>query len=195
MVGLLFRSGRLGPAVRAMLYDLSRFRGDTDRIDRTFEPDAFALKDEEFRIVGPVVLGADLRKDARKVRLVGRVSGTLECDCSRCLEPFEVPVDAAFDVMFLPAESNVAGLPSKGESEAEEVREDDLGVSFYKDETLDLGDLMREQFFLALPMKPLCREDCRGLCPVCGINRNRETCSCRAEWVDPRMEPLRNLRK
>ena len=177
-----------------MLYDLSRFRGHTDRIDRGFEPDAFALKDEEFRIVGPVVLGADLHKDARKVRLVGRVGATLECDCSRCLEPFKVPVDTAFDVMFLPAESNTAA-PSRGESEEEEVQEDDLGVAFYKDETLDLGQLIREQFFLALPMKPLCREDCRGLCPVCGINRNRETCSCRSEWVDPRMEALRNLRK
>jgi uncharacterized protein len=171
-----------------MLYDLSRFRGDTDRIDRQFEPGVFALADEEFRIVAPVVFGADLRKDARKVRLVGRVATTLECDCSRCLEPFAVPVDAAFDVMFLPAESNTAG-------EAEEVGEDDLGVSFYKDETLDLGGLVREQFYLALPMKPLCREDCQGLCPVCGINRNRETCACRPEWVDPRMEALRNLRK
>ncbi len=177
-----------------MLYDLSRFRGETDRIDRRFEPGAFALTDEEFRIVGPVVLAADLRKDARKVRLVGRVTATLECDCSRCLEPFAVPVDAAFDVMFLPGESNVAGLPSRGASAEEEVREDDLGVSFYKDETLDLGELMREQFYLALPMKPLCREDCQGLCPVCGINRNRDNCSCRSEWVDPRMEALRDLR-
>jgi uncharacterized protein len=141
-----------------------------------------------------VVLGADLRKDARKVRLVGRVVATLECDCSRCLEPFPVPVDAAFDVMFLPAEANVAGA-SRGGSDVEEVREDDLGVSFYRDETIDLGELMREQFYLALPMKPLCREDCQGLCPVCGINRNRDTCSCRSEWVDPRMEALRNLRK
>jgi uncharacterized protein len=179
-----------------MLYDLSRFRGGTDRIDRRFEPDAFSLKDEEFRIVGPVVLGADLHKDARKVRLVGRVAATLECDCSRCLEPFKVPVDAAFDVMFLPAEPSVAAPPSRGEKEEEaEVREDDLGVSFYKDETLDLGELIREQFFLALPMKPLCQPNCQGLCPVCGINRNRETCSCRSEWVDPRMEALRNLRK
>ena len=53
---------------------------------------------------------------------------------------------------------------------------------------------MREQFYLALPMKPLCREDCRGLCPVCGINRNRETCSCQATWVDPRLEALKSFK-
>ena len=177
-----------------MLYDLSRFRGGTDRIDRRYDPGAFALKDEEFRIVGPVSFAADLRKDARKVRLVGRVTATLECDCSRCLEPFQIPVDSPFDVMFLPAESNVAGgSPSKAEGAEEEVREDDLGVSFYRGETLDFGELMREQFYLVLPMKPLCREDCQGLCPVCGGNRNRETCSCSTEWVDPRLEGLRKF--
>jgi len=172
-----------------MLYDLSRFRGDTDRIDRRYEAGDFGSKDELFRITGPVVLGADVRKDTRKARVVGHVATTLECDCSRCLEPFAVPVDAAFDVMFMPAEADVAGR-AEGDGE---VREDDVGVSFYKDDVIDLGELMREQLYLALPMKPLCRQDCRGLCPVCGINRNRETCSCRSEWVDPRMEALRRI--
>ena len=72
--------------------------------------------------------------------------------------------------------------------------EEDVGVSFYRDDVIDLGDVIREQFYLALPMKPLCREDCKGLCPVCGVNRNREACSCDTTWVDPRMEPLRRLR-
>jgi uncharacterized protein len=74
-----------------------------------------------------------------------------------------------------------------------EVTDADVGVSFYKDDHIDLGETMREQFYLALPMKPLCREDCAGLCPICGINRNREQCQCQAEWVDPRLEPLRKL--
>ena len=75
-----------------------------------------------------------------------------------------------------------------------EVGEDDLGVSYYKDDAVDLSEIVREQFYLALPMKPLCREDCKGLCPVCGKNRNREACTCQSEWVDPRLEPLKNLR-
>ena len=176
--------------MKAMLYDLSRFRGGADRIDRTYEPGAFSLKDEEFRLTAPVTLGADLRKDGRRVRLVGRVKTALECDCSRCLEPFAVPVDASVDVVFMPAEANVGRVGGD-----EEVREDDLGLSYYRNEEIDLGTLMREQFYLAAPMKPLCQDDCKGLCPVCGANRNRETCACRAEWVDPRMEALRNLRK
>ena len=98
-----------------------------------------------------------------------------------------MPVDAALDLLFLPGTDNV------GEGERP-VEEDDLGVSFYHDDRIDLADVIREQFYLALPMKPLCRADCKGLCPTCGSNRNRETCSCRPAWVDPRLEKLKELR-
>jgi len=175
-----------GPEGR-MLLDLSHLRGDAEHIDRQYEPEAFALAGEDFRLAAPVHLVADVRKDARKVRLTGRVQTRLECDCSRCLEPFEIPVSADLDSLFLPAAENA------GEDERE-VSEEDLGVSFYRDEQIDLGEVMREQFILALPMKPLCREDCQGLCPVCGVNRNREDCGGHEGWVDPRLEPLRKLK-
>ena len=170
-----------------MLLDLSRLRSGVERLTRTHDPSAFKLDREDFRLAAPVELTGEARKDAQKVRLTGRVTTTLECDCSRCLEPFPVPVDAKIDVILLPASEN------KGEAE-QEVAEDDLGVSYYRDDVVDLGELMREQFYLALPMKPLCREDCRGLCPVCGINRNRETCTCETTWVDPRMEALKRFK-
>ena len=170
------------------MLDLSRFRGNVDRISRRYEPGAFALEDEEFRLAGSVDFEAEVRKDARKVRLVGRVRTALECPCSRCLDPFTVAVDSPFDLLFLPDET-------AGADDEQEIREEDVGVSYYKDDVIDLGEVMREQFYLALPMKPLCREDCRGLCPVCGVNRNRETCACKIDWVDPRMESLRKLLK
>jgi DUF177 domain-containing protein len=169
-----------------MKLDLSRLRSGVERLDRRYEPAAFHLDDDELRLVAPVSLTGEARKDARKVRLVGRVATTLECQCSRCLEPFAVPVDAAFDLLFLPADANT------GQSE-QEVAEDDLGVGYYRDDVIDLGEVMREQFYLALPMKPLCRDDCRGLCPVCGVNRNVSPCSCQIEWVDPRMSALKQV--
>ena len=168
-----------------MLYDLSRLRTGTDRLTRRFEPSEFPVE-EEFRLGGPVDLDVEIHKDATKVRVTGRVVTTLQLDCGRCLEPFDIPLDAAFDALFLPAVANAGA----GE---QEVADEDLGVSFYKDETLDLADLMREQFYLALPMKPLCQPDCKGLCPVCGINRNRETCTCQTEWTDPRLDALKRL--
>ena len=171
-----------------MLLDLRGFRSGVDQVSRTFAPSAFDLTGEEFRVAAPVVLAAEVRKDAQKVRLVGRVKTTLETDCGRCLEPFEIPVDAPFDLLYL-AES--AGTQA-GEGEIQDV---DVGVSFYKDDTIDLGEVMREQFFLVLPMKPLCRPDCQGLCPICGKNRNREPCDCQATWVDPRLAGLKKLLK
>ena len=63
-----------------------------------------------------------------------------------------------------------------------------------RDDQIDLDEVLREQFYLALPMKPLCREDCAGLCPQCGTNRNTGTCSCETEPEDPRLAPLRRLK-
>jgi uncharacterized protein len=97
-----------------------------------------------------------------------------------------VPVAADVDLFFLPASASAA----EGDRETGEA---DFGVAYFSDDTIDLGDVMREQFYLAVPMKPLCREDCKGLCAVCGINKNRETCACQVEWTDPRLEPLKRL--
>jgi uncharacterized protein len=171
----------------SMLLDLHQFRGAVDHIDRRFEPEVFQGTDEDFKVVAPVGFQAEVRKDGQKVRLVGRLATTLEVGCSRCLEPFAIPVDTAFDLLFLPSTAN-AGEPEQ------QIDDEDVGVSFYRDDVIDLGEVMREQFYLALPMKPLCREDCQGLCPVCGVNRNRESCSCQAEWVDPRMDALRKFK-
>jgi uncharacterized protein len=171
-----------------MLLDLSRLRNGVEHVERQYGASALEREGDEFRITAPVDLVADVQKDAQKLRLIGRVKGVLALECSRCLEPFPVPIDARFDVLMLPLSADVH------ESERE-VGQEDLGVSFYKDDVLDLGEVMREQFYLALPMKPLCREDCRGLCPVCGKNRNHEVCSCQTEWIDPRMEPLKKFMK
>lgn len=176
-----------------MQLDLSRLRGDTERLERHYEPARFSLKDDDFRLTDAVDLVADFRRDGRQVRLTGRITTRLECDCSRCLDPLPVPVDAAFDLLYLPASEETA-RPSAQDTDESEINDDDVGVSFYRDDMIDLGEMMREQFFLALPMKAVCREDCRGLCPVCGINRNREVCSCESTWTDPRLDALRKLR-
>jgi uncharacterized protein len=101
-----------------------------------------------------------------------------------------VPVDAAFDLRYVPHSENTGG---EGEAERE-IEEDDLTTAYYRDETIDLGELVREQFYLALPMKPLCAEACKGLCPQCGMNLNQGTCDCRLEWQDPRFEALKALK-
>lgn len=170
-----------------MILNLNRFRSALERVERTFEPAEFQADDNDFRVTTPVELTAEIHKDGRKFRLVGSAKTTLETACSRCLEPFTFPVKAAFDLMFLP-HSDAA------DDQEKEVDDDDVGVSYYSDDQINLGDVMREQFYLAMPMKPLCQTDCQGLCPQCGTNRNVATCDCKFDWVDPRLEALKDLR-
>jgi uncharacterized protein len=176
----------VGPVRMDTLLDLSRFRGNVSRLERRYEPAQFDRTGDEFRVAAPIELEADIRREGRKFHLVGRVATRLELDCSRCLEPFAVSINAPFDVVYMP-EGADAGEPER------QVQPEEVSVEFYKDDVIDLGQLMGEQFYLALPMKPLCRDDCKGLCPDCGINRNRETCTCKREWVDPRLAPLKAL--
>ena len=187
-----------------MQFDLSRFKSGIDRIDRTYEPGAFgsATADtDDFRVAEPVHLMLDVVKKGDRVGMKGRVVAALDVPCSRCLESFRVAVDGKVDLTFYPATDPIATAkpartsPKNDDDEGDEVREDDLGVSFYEGAAIDLEQIMREQFYLALPMKPLCTPDCKGLCSVCGINRNRETCSCESTWVDPRFDALRSLKK
>jgi len=170
-----------------MRLDLGKIRTPHERFEQVYPPDAFAADPESFRIVAPVSLVFDVYKDGSQFRLAGHTKTTLELPCSRCLEPMTVPVDLPFDLRYQPHTANA------GEGERE-IEEDDLSTAFYENDEIDLGQLMREQFYLALPMKPLCSGTCRGLCPVCGTNLNRGTCDCKRDWEDPRLAPLRQLK-
>ncbi len=170
-----------------MQLDLTRYRQPLGHFTRTFDPADVAQEGDAYRIVAPVVLDFDIHKDKEKFRLEGTVKTELELSCSRCLEPFRMPVDAPFDLRFLPASEMAT-------EEERELHDEDVETSYYRDDQIDLNELMREQFYLALPMKPLCREDCKGLCPQCGTNLNTGTCDCSTEWVDPRLAALRNLK-
>ena len=79
------------------------------------------------------------------------------------------------------------------EPDEREIEDDDLTTAYYSDGLLDIGELLREQFQLALPMKPLCSDACRGLCAQCGANLNRTECECAPAWEDPRLAPLKSL--
>jgi uncharacterized protein len=159
-----------------------------EHVDRTFEASAFATATdlEDYRVTAPVHLVMDIHKDGTAYRVTGRVTTRLQLDCGRCLEPFEVSVDSPFELRYVPHVENT------GEGERE-VAEDDLTTAFYKDESIDLAELMHEQFLLALPMKPLCSPTCRGLCVHCGTNLNQSICACAPAWTDPRLAVLKGL--
>jgi uncharacterized protein len=124
-------------------------------------------------------LGADLMFHGR---FTGAVSGT----CARCLEAYPFSVEQDFTYVLKPA---------GGETGRAELSEEDLSLSSYHGDEVDLSPLVREALLLSLPTRPLCKEDCAGLCPHCGVNRNTTTCSCHDEWTDPRLEVLRTFKR
>ena len=146
-----------------------------------------------FRIASPVSLAFEIFKDKSTFRLAGKTVTTLEVPCSRCLEPIAMPVDASFDLRYQPHSART-GHEADGADDEQEIEEDDLTTAFYRNDEIDLEQLMREQFYLALPMKPLCADDCKGLCAICGTNRNRGSCECTEAWDDPRLAALKELR-
>ena len=170
-----------------MQLDLTRYRQPLGHFSRTFQPEEVEQAGDAYRIVAPVQLDFELHKDKDRFRLVGSAVTELELPCSRCLESFRMPVNAEFDLRYHPA-------TEMSQEEEREVEEDDLETSYYRDDQIDLNELLREQFYLALPMKPLCQEGCRGLCPQCGTNLNTGACTCTVETVDPRLAVLKTLK-
>jgi len=145
------------------------------------------LKVEGVDVVAPVRVSLTVRKVGRGVVIEGVLEGKVRLQCGSCLEYFQAPVRSEFTADFRPVPKQEA------ESEAE-LLEADLDVSYFSGDEIDLRDVLREQVFLGIPMSPLCREDCKGLCPVCGVNRNRVTCECVPGAVDPRFRALLKLK-
>jgi len=152
-----------------------------------YQPEELLFDEEDVRLTRPLALKGRIERDDHMVRAKGSILTEAEVACDRCLQPINVPIATEFDVSYVPVTDYAA-------DETPELHEEDLNVSVFDDETIDLDDLAREQVLLAMPSRSLCREDCKGLCPVCGINKNMQACKCEAAEVDPRWEALKDLR-
>ena len=142
---------------------------------RPFEDGAWALEG----------LSLFVEKEKDEVCVRGHLRSRVPQTCSRCLQPFVFTVISQVDTRFCPR--------PRLRDEGVELTADDLEVDFYTDDVIDLNRLIQTETELGLPMKPLCRGDCRGLCPVCGGNRNVTPCTCEVRLPDPRLAVLKDL--
>ena len=150
-----------------------RIEGTAD-FPRPFQDASWALDD----------VGLTLEKDGDTVFIRGHLGARVPLTCGRCLEPYVVSVRPVVDARFVPSPG------TRGEER--ELGAADLETDVYQHGALDLTALLETETSLALPMKPLCRDGCRGLCPVCGGNRNTTACACETRAPDPRWATLKD---
>lgn len=122
-----------------------------------------------------------------EVRVRGHVSVKMELQCDRCLEPMLYPIDGKFDLFYRPA-------PKEHQPHEVAIDTGESEIGFYENGGMELSEILREHILLSLPMHVVCREDCAGICPQCGQNRNTGTCSCKMQLVDDRWAALKDLR-
>ena len=121
------------------------------------------------------------------IRFVGKLATQVELRCARCLEPVTRDLVSSFDLLYRPLGVD-AGPHERSVGDA------DLEIGYYEGDGLELEDVLKEQVLLAVPIKAVCREDCRGLCPHCGSNLNAESCNCVQDAPDVRWSALKEIR-
>ncbi|HUN58295.1 MAG TPA: DUF177 domain-containing protein [Candidatus Binataceae bacterium] len=151
-----------------------------ETINRTLE----AGPVHEFRITGPVNVEMSYYRAGTELFFEGELTAMTAASCARCAEEFVTPSTRSFRYILVPR-----ALMSSADERA-----DDLEFAVYEGDEVDLTPLVQEQVLLALPTRPLCKEDCRGLCPQCGINLNEHHCECRTGQFDTRLAVLRHLK-
>jgi DUF177 domain-containing protein len=128
--------------------------------------------DQILGLDAPLRVSAKISKAVDKFLIKGSMRGGIRIRCDRCLEPFHREMQSQFHVYL--------AVPREGADQEEiELLDEDMEVDFIRGDTIDLSDIVREQIYLSLPLKSICKESCRGLCPVCGANLNERPCLCR----------------
>jgi len=145
------------------------------------------IESSEIRVLGRIWVTLIAEKHAGEVRVRGRFTAEIQLPCARCLEPVRVPLAAELDQFYRSHKDHRL----TGEIE---LQEKDTEIAFYFGDFIEVSDIIREQVLLGLPMKPICREDCKGLCPYCGKNRNLDACNCHSLFVDPRFAQLLKMK-
>lgn len=169
--------------MRIELVNLEHGRADFAHV---YQPDELGPFDERVNLVEPVTVNGKVRLAGAEVFVNGHIETRAQVECDRCLKLVDIPVKADFDLQY------ITGAEYES-SAAVELTEEALSVSVFDGETIDVDEIVKEQILLAVPTRMLCQPDCKGICHVCGIDKNTSGCECETKEVDPRWAALKNL--
>jgi uncharacterized protein len=169
--------------------ELKDLAHDKLSFEARFEPGAVDFG-PEMRQIGELEWAVTAERAGAEIRITGTLNTQLEVMCSRCLEPARIQVSKPFDLFFRERDEEMFD-----EDEDVELEDEDTRTAFFTGTKLAVGDILREQVLLALPMKALCTVDCKGLCPTCGTNLNNGSCDCPVEEFSPHMDDLLEIKR
>jgi uncharacterized protein len=159
------------------------------RFDVQIPPGVIEFLDPKLRQAGPLKAAGKVELvsgSLGEIRVKGHAAVLMEAECDRCLDPARIPVGSDFELYYRPVSEGYGEEASIDKSEAE--------MGFYEGEGVELNDVLREYVLLSLPMQRLCRENCKGICPECGQNRNNKECQCHGSAVDDRWAALKQFK-
>ena len=171
-----------------MRIELDKLENGKGGFAHTYQPEELDLEDDRITLVGPAEVSGTVRRSGAEVVVSGRLESLVSAECDRCLKPIEVPVATRFKLEYITGQDYES-------SHAAELTADDLAVSVFDGESIDVDELVKEQILLFVPDRMLCREDCKGICSTCGADLNAGECKCAPTDVDPRWEALKRLKE
>lgn len=170
-----------------LCWSIHSLREGKNKFHLSLKPTDLDLDYEKTLLAGPVECDVILMRSGAKVILEGEVTFSLALECARCFASFTLKGKEALAAYYY--------SETKAYNEKDGLSKEDVLGEQYSDDTIDANQLLRDTITLAKPMKPLCSDRCKGLCPICGKNLNTETCTCKKDHSDPRWDPLKKLMK
>jgi uncharacterized protein len=169
-----------------MRIELENLEGSKGDFAHVYQPDELNPVDERVSLIAPAAVNGKIRLSGNEVFVNGHVETRAQVECDRCLKPVELPVNVDFTLEYI-SDSDYEL------SQAVELTEEEMLVSVFDGSAIDVDEIVKEQILLAVPTRMLCREDCKGICPECGADRNTGECDCVTNDIDPRWAALKNL--
>lgn len=168
-----------------MRIELARLEG-ANQFAHAYAPGELVLQDDRLRLVRLPIVSGEIRRSRGRLHVNGQVAAQVQVECDRCLKLVDLPVDSKFKLEYVTPEDYQA-------QQAVELAEEDLDFAVFDGDVIDIDELVAEELMLAVPAHVLCKDNCKGVCPACGADRNLLECSCEIAEVDPRWAGLKKL--
>ncbi|HEX5964826.1 MAG TPA: DUF177 domain-containing protein [Pyrinomonadaceae bacterium] len=170
-----------------MRIELEKLEAGKGVFAHVYQPDEVNPDDERVKLTQPAEVKGNVRLAGNEVFVSGHVETRAQLECDRCLKLVELPVSADFALEY------ITGADYESSSTAA-LSEEEMSVSVFDGQSIDVDEIVKEQILLAVPTRTLCREECKGICPECGTDLNTGQCSCATDEVDPRWAALKSFK-